>query len=55
LEKKIGKLKKKKVILEKKKEKKEKMQKLEKKMQKKRGRNALWITVVIHSTLCVEE
>jgi len=27
--------------------------KVGKKIQKKRGRNALWITVVIHSTLCV--
>jgi len=54
--KKIGKLKKK-IILKKKKKKKTKKIKREKvgKKCKRRRRNALWITVVIHSTLCVGE
>jgi hypothetical protein len=41
---------------EKKRKKKEKREKLEKKCKKKKEkkrRNALWITVVIHSTLCL--
>jgi hypothetical protein len=37
----------------KKKEKREKLEKKCKKKKKKKRRNALWITVVIHNTLCL--
>jgi hypothetical protein len=36
-------------------EKKKKIRKLKKKNEKKKGEESLWITVVIHSDLCVGE